>query len=385
MNSPPTYLPARIMRFMSSLQLTVAGLFLLMVLTIWGTLYQADHGIYQAQERFYHSWGFLGGGWFPMPGGQLVMMILFLNLTASFIVVIGAGHLTLRYVLTHGGLALMLAAGAVTFLFGDRAQLWLMKGEATNLSGSGQEWEMSVWRSGEPESSRTVQAVDLTALRPGTPVSFPRFGLQLRVEAVQAHCRVNPASSSDAATAPRSVNGNATLKEIPVETEAGNNRPGLIFSTEFTGRSERILLHGNDPHPMELVGAEGKLSVSLRRTRMVLPALIRLLEFRKEMHPGTSMARSFSSRVSLKDGDLEREVMISMNKPLRYRGYTFYQSSYQDFPDGRQASKLAVVKNRGRVMPYVATFMTFIGMVVHYTGRLAYRLRRQTGEGRGRS
>lgn len=385
MNSPPTFLPARIMRFMSSLQLTVAGLFLLMVLTIWGTLYQADHGIYQAQERFYQSWGFLGGGWFPMPGGQLVMMILFLNLTASFIVVIGAGHLTLRYVLTHGGLALMLAAGAVTFLFGERSQLVLFEGEATNLSGSGQEWELSVWRSADPETSRTVQAVDLAALRPGLRVAFPRFGLDVRVETVHAHSRLNKESTPPSGAVPLSVNGAFALAGLPAETEAGNNRPGLLATIATAARSDRVLLHGNDTRPVELAAPEGGLSVCLRRKRMVLPAVIRLIDFQKEMHPGTSMARSFSSRVSLKDRDLEREVLISMNKPLRYRGHTFYQSSYKEFPDGRQATVLAVVKNHGRVMPYVATFMTFIGMVVHYTGRLAYRLRRQTNEGRRRS
>ncbi|MFO1522674.1 MAG: cytochrome c biogenesis protein ResB [Kiritimatiellia bacterium] len=371
------------MRLMSSLQLTVAGLFLLMVLTIWGTLYQADHGIYQAQERFYLSWGFLGGGWFPMPGGQLVMMILFLNLTASFIVITGAGHLTLRYVLTHGGLALMLAAGAVTFLFGERSKLMLFEGEATNLSGSGQEWELSVWRSGEPETARTIQAVDLAALRPGMPVSFPHFGLELRVETVHAHSRVGKGSTSG--SAPLSADGAVSLEGLPTETDAGNNRPGLLASTSFSGRSERVLLHGNDTRPVELAGTDGNISLRLRRKSMVLPAVIRLIDFQREMHPGTSMARSFSSRVSIQDGDLEREVTISMNKPLRYRGHTFYQSSYKEFADGRQATILAVVKNHGRVMPYVATFMTFIGMAIHYTGRLAYRLRRQTGGGRGRS
>ena len=85
-------------------------------------------------------------------------------------------------------------------------------------------------------------------------------------------------------------------------------------------------------------------------------------------------ARSFSSRVRLEDGDVDREVLISMNKPLRYQGYTFYQSSYRDLPGGRETSTLAVVKNYGRLMPYIATAVTVIGMIIHFTGLLILRL-----------
>ena len=55
-----------------------------------------------------------------------------------------------------------------------------------------------------------------------------------------------------------------------------------------------------------------------------------------------------------------------MNEPLRFKDYTFYQASYQIDAMGREASTLAVVKNGGRLLPYIATFVTFFGLAYHF-------------------
>ena len=384
MNDRPMSIPGRIMAVMSSLQLTVAALFMLMVLTIWGTLYQADHGLFEAQSRFYQSWGFLAAGWFPVPGGQLVMSVLFMNLTASFIVVAGLRRLSAGYLLTHGGLALMLAGGAVTFMFGDRGQLLLLEGEGSNLASSGHAWEVSVWRRKDPSDARQVQSADLDDLRPGDQLNFPLSGLKLRVEEILAHCEAVPAAANAPATR-AGTSGAQSLTPLPLSSEAGDHRPGLLAGATLGTNTVKVILHGADPMPLALDGPDGPVVVSLRRKRMVLPATIQLLDFEKKTYPGSTMARHYSSRVTLRDGDIQRDVLISMNKPLRYGGHTFYQSSYKELPDGREASVLAVVRNRGRLTPYVATFMTFIGMAVHFLGHLARSLAKESAARRART
>jgi hypothetical protein len=109
------------------------------------------------------------------------------------------------------------------------------------------------------------------------------------------------------------------------------------------------------------------------------------MDFTKEFYPGSQIAKSFSSRVTVEDGELGRQVLISMNKPLRYRGSTFYQSSYQELPGGRETSTLAVVKNYGRLMPYIATAATVIGMCLHFIGMLVTRLARAPKPAKGRA
>ncbi|MFT5122623.1 MAG: hypothetical protein ACI9TH_000188 [Kiritimatiellia bacterium] len=353
----------RVLRVMASLQLTVIGLLILLVLTIWGTLYQVEHGLYEAQERFYMSWIFLAGGWLPLPGAQLVMVVLFLNLTASFLHLAGIGRLSWGFTLTHGGLVLMLLAGAVTFLFGERSQLTLAEGEASNQSVLNRRVQLASWRVMPGESLGPPQTIDLAAIRPAMPLSLS--GIQIQVEEVYIH-------STRSETDP-----SGTLEPLPMAKTGSANRPGLRLSCSTTdGTSQAVILHITDTQPVELKEADASIFLVLRRTPTPLPAEIRLIDFEKDVYPGSPMARNFSSRVSLTDGELEREIVISMNKPLRYRGFTFYQSSFQILPDGRMASTFAVVKNYGRLMPYVATFMTAFGMLIHFAGHLILHLRK---------
>ena len=98
----------RMLAVLASLKVTVAGLLLLMILTIWGTLYQAEHGLYQAQERFYQSWFLWIWNLIPFPGAQTVMTVLFVNLGASVAYMALRRKLSVGFVTTHLGLALLL-------------------------------------------------------------------------------------------------------------------------------------------------------------------------------------------------------------------------------------------------------------------------------------
>ena len=97
-----------------------------------------------------------------------------------------------------------------------------------------------------------------------------------------------------------------------------------------------------------------------------LPFTIRLDHFKAEFHPGTDVAKSFESLVTISTGSLHRQVRIYMNNPLRYKDYTVYQASYDIDSTGRQHSVLAVVKNFARILPYMACFVVFFGLALHF-------------------
>lgn len=66
--------------------------------------------------------------------------------------------------------------------------------------------------------------------------------------------------------------------------------------------------------------------------RKELPFSLKLTDFEVGMDPGTQQASSFKSEVLLNDparGVEDRAISISMNEPLTWRHYTFYQSNYQ--------------------------------------------------------
>ena len=66
--------------------------------------------------------------------------------------------------------------------------------------------------------------------------------------------------------------------------------------------------------------------------RQKLPFSLQLKDFRIEYYPGSNDPSDYISKVVLKDSrnDTEKEYTISMNNILKYDGYRFYQSSYDD-------------------------------------------------------
>lgn len=76
------------------------------------------------------------------------------------------------------------------------------------------------------------------------------------------------------------------------------------------------------------------------------------------------MAQEYESIVTIMDGEIEWQSPIRMNEPLRYKGYTLYQSSFITVGE-EQLSVLAVVENAGRVFPYISSIVMCIGLLIH--------------------
>ena len=69
----------------------------------------------------------------------------------------------------------------------------------------------------------------------------------------------------------------------------------------------------------------------LRPARYYKPYSVTLQKFTHERYAGTEIPKDFSSRVTLIDPErsVNRDVLIYMNHPLRYRGETFYQAGFE--------------------------------------------------------
>src|SRR5262249_7153025 len=81
--------------------------------------------------------------------------------------------------------------------------------------------------------------------------------------------------------------------------------------------------------PPQRVDLDGKVyELALRPKRTYKPYVLHATEVRTEYYEGTTRPKSYSSKVVLLDPtrNEKREVMISMNDPLRYQGETFFQS-----------------------------------------------------------
>lgn len=94
-----------------------------------------------------------------------------------------------------------------------------------------------------------------------------------------------------------------------------------------------------------------------------LPFALRLRSFRVECYPGTDSPANYISNVQLIDKEKNRVAgkEISMNKVLNYRGYRFYQSSFDE--DGK-GSVLSVNRDAaGTAVTYIGYALLFLSML----------------------
>jgi len=115
--------------------------------------------------------------------------------------------------------------------------------------------------------------------------------------------------------------------------------------------------------PTSLRLGEKELILEYRQQRQKLPVTVKLIDFQKTDYPGTEMAASFESDVELTDPErgLVLTRKITMNNPLKYRGFSFFQSGFLEGPV--QTTVLAVRKDPGTPLVY-AGFLTVIAGVV---------------------
>ena len=94
---------------------------------------------------------------------------------------------------------------------------------------------------------------------------------------------------------------------------------------------------------------------------MALPFRVTLLRFRSEKYPGSNMPATYESFVRVDDPQRgTSEHHISMNNPLHYRGYIFFQSS---FVEGQPMMSIFSVA-RAPGLPLVYLGVTLIGVGV---------------------
>lgn len=360
-------------KFCASLKITLTCLILLFILTFWGTVDQVYNGLYLTQERFFNSFFFIFAGFIPFPGAQLVLWVLFVNLVCVALTrfVYNRDHIGITII--HGGLLLFFVAAFVTLHGVEESHLTLMEGEAANVSSAYHDWEVAVWP--ESGSEKDVIAYDAAGLRPGQQLKFQEYGLTLTVGHCYPNSEAYSAEGGQAAGAVLNASGVGILKPVPLDKGPEKNLPGCLLTAEGIGP---VILYGGEDGPLKITKGGQNYFMHLRRKHFPVPFLLRLKDFTVEWYPDTEVARSYKSLVEVipPGGGGSREVLISMNKPLRYKNFTLYQSSYSVDKAGRESSTLAVVRNSGRLLPYFASFLTFGGLALYFL-LMAFRAKRE--------
>ena len=371
----------------SSMGTSCVLLILLALLTWLGTLEQTQTGLYEVQRKYFESFVLVhqvGNVPILLPGANLVMSLLFLNLLVGGLVRIRKSWSTAGIIVAHVGIAMLLVSALVKHRFSEDGHVTLFEGQQRAHFESWFRWELALSedlgngsvRERVIPDERIVEARDRVVR-----IVSPDLPFALEIERSWANCR--PEWTTAPIPGETSSNG-VRLSEQPTETKAEANIAGasLAIVEEVNGMRRNALVWGAEARPYTFIAGGKSWAVTLRKERYPMPFAIGLQKFTKEDHPRSNMPRSFASDVSVREGSSARDVRISMNEPLREGGLVVYQASWgpsNAAPGQRLFSTFAVVRNPADQGPLYACIVIAAGLLFHFSRKLVRFVRIETG------
>ena len=380
---------------LSSIKLTIFLLSASTLLIFFGTLDQVHYGIYHTQQKYFEHafvvWQyprqFIYGAslqWLqlPMPGGYLLGPLLILNLSVAHFRYFRPSWKKVGIPFIHAGIVILLLGQLWTQVRQIDYFLWLAEGDRGNFVEAFHLDEFVIIDKSDAEKDR-VYAWDINALSRSNATLehadlpfdvdvlwFVRnAAIFLRSQATNPYPQMPFDRGLGAerdyvaiAMPPTYKEGERNITTAVVRLNAAEGPIGTwLVSNIF--RQTMPLREFFPVQGFEYQGREFELAIRFKRA--YLPAELELLEFRHDRYPGTNIPFNFSSemRIHETDAGTSRDTLIYMNNPLRYGGLTFYQAS---FADEDTKSMLQVVANPARWIPYLASTVITIGLVLQF-------------------
>ena len=348
----------------SSPKIFVYTVLWLMVLVFFGTIAQKDIGLYASQMKYFSSYYFLLYDYIPLPGGRITLILMTLNLSSSLFRKTLWKIKKIGVIILHIGGLLLLLGGGVTAMYSSEGNMVIEEGGRVDYTDDYHRMELCIVNLSLQDSLEYI-VFDEELLVEGNTISYDKLGLEIDIISRIKNTRIqNRITGADSIY-------KGFLKQfvlLPKEPEKENtqNRPSLIFRIRGSENNADgiygLFLGQKDLDIFNFKNEE--FFTEFRKERTYLPFSIELLDFKKVLHPGTQVAKSFSSEINLIENQIPRRVLIQMNEPLRHMGYTFFQASFIEELKG-ESTVLAVVKNYGRLFPYISSIIMSIGLLVH--------------------
>jgi len=360
----------KIIKIISNPKIFVFTIIWLMVLVFFGTIEQKDIGLFASQKKYFTSiilWLYN----IPLPGGLLTMSILSINLFSFFLKPNSWRKNKIGILTVHAGALILLIGSAITNVFSVEGNMVIIENEKSDYMHSFYYKEFTVLNLDEYKDSIEVINFNEQLLKEEQFLSYHK--LPFKIEIIDFYLNSKLEKRVDDSLSPlRGDAINLELREKYPDTEMNKNISGVTY--KIISEDENIngyYIYQLEQRRPEIITINNMdYALLLRPVRTYLPFEIELLDFNKVMHPGTQIAKSFSSKVFLNESETSRRVLIEMNAPLRHKGYTLYQASYAELGDGREATVLAVVQNYGRLFPYISSIIMCIGVLLQMIIRI---------------
>jgi hypothetical protein len=392
---------------LASLRLTVWLFALSLLLIFFGTLAQMDQGIYTVLQTYFRTFWtwipwqlfvrfgqvFLGvsptlevHGAFPFPGGWTLGVALLVNILAAHAVRFKISWKRSGVLILHAGLIVMMLGEFIAGAFQTEGRMKIEEGQSSNYTDDYHKVELAFIDSSNPNEDRVI-VVPGRFLKAGETIHHELLPFDLVVKVYMPNSsfpepvskRPNVQNLADQGDGVHRVvvplapvSGTKSEIDVPsayveLKPKDGSSSLGTYLVSAYLQDSKQTV-----------TAKDKTYQVLMRFAREYRPFSLKLLEFRFDRYQGTGIAKNYSSKVLLNDpekGVKDREVLIRMNEPLRYRGEAFFQADFNH--DTERGTELQVVRNPGWQMPYISCFLVAVGMMVHFIQHLIVFLLRR--------
>jgi len=264
----------------------------------------------------------------------------------------------------------MLAGGLFTDLFAVESHMRLARGDTKNYSEDMGRTELAVIDTSDNDLDQ-VTAIPDTVLRQNREIDHSSLPFRIVVRNFYQNSHLKMLSEAGEGARPIANQGpGATIAVEPAPRATGADERDVpsaaIEILPKDGGSLGTWLVSDGLGAPQTFSCGGRTwMITLRPARYYKPYSVTLQKFTHEKYAGTEIPKNFSSKVTLMDSErsVNRDVLIYMNHPLRYRGETFYQAGFQ--PDD-SATILQVVHNPSFIAPYVACVIVAAGLLVQF-------------------
>jgi cytochrome c-type biogenesis protein CcsB len=320
------------------------GALLILLATAMGiaTFIENDYGTAAAKALIYNAW------WF-----ETFFILLAINLFGNLIRFNMWRWQKMPVTLFHLSFFVIIAGAGITRYFGEEGTMHIRENDQSNAFLSTDNYITLKINDGKEETVICQK----TFFSPITPFEFKASagGVTVKSKAFVPNAYLQPVQLK---------NGKTILR--PVYQSGVQSLPdAVVLECETNGQTAEITVVGKQSQTgikTSCTIGNTSITVSYGAIRYQLPFSLRLNDFQLERYPGSHSPSSFASEVTLVDNEkqVRENHRIFMNNILNYRGFRFYQSSYDTDEKG---TILSVNQDyTGTLITYMGYFLMALGM-----------------------
>lgn len=334
----------------------------LMAVLIAGTVAQKYIGLYESHKIFFSFFYFWNG--VPVPSGLSLLAVFTLSLLARFLFKSDWSLKKAGIHITHLGVIILLTGGLASAASQKESYIVIPEGKTGHFISDYHKRELLILK-----NEQVLKRVEFNTIQENSSLKTqPALPFEIYVKSTCRNCRIvkREAAEEDGSSKLKSMAQFMALEKGALEPDDEINMNGMtleISGTSNAGDGQYILFESM-PDPIVLEHKENTYELILGKAQRPLPFSITLQDFAKDLYPGTRMAKSYSSEILVRDGEMQWPARIEMNRPFRYKNFTFFQSSFLE-NDKETATVLSVVYNENWPVPYIASLILVFGLFLH--------------------